>query len=144
MSDLGQEQQRGWGYLYVDPAFRFHPEKGLIIKNDAVEIGYKVAIPKPKGKRINFKISQTLMQGKLMFRVVINGVKKVRTEIKDPYFHQNVEVYAALTYFRQPPVIDGWMSRLRIKFKANEQFIKKTSYTYKGARIPAVLALNRG
>ena len=61
MSDLGQEQQRGWGYLYVNPAFRFHPEKGLIIKNDAVEIGYKVAIPKPKGKRINFKISQTLM-----------------------------------------------------------------------------------
>ena len=144
MSDM-----RSGRYLYKNPAVNFHPEKGLVIRNDAVKYRrYKVAIPKvarkPKRKWTNIKMSQQLMKGKLMFRVVIDGVEEALTEIKDPNFLQNVEAFAAYTYRRQPPVIDGWMRGLRIKFKEKEQFVKKTGLYSPWHRIPAVLASNSG
>ena len=114
-------------YAFKTPVVHFHPEKGLTIRNDAVKSRYKVEVPevakKPKGKWISVKMSQLLMKGKLMFRVLIDGVEEALTEIKDPQFYYNVQVFATYTFKQEPPVLDGWMRGLRIKFKENERFV---------------------
>ena len=60
-----------------------------------------------------------------MFRVLIDGVEEALTEIKDPQFYNNVQVFATYTFKQEPPVLDGWMRGLRIKFKENERFVPK-------------------
>ena len=120
-------------YVFKTPVVDFHPEKGLRIRNDAVKARYNVQVPevakKPKGKWINVKMSQILMKRKLMFRVVIDGVEKALMEVKDPSFYKNAKVYTTYTFKGQPPVLDGWMRGLQIKFKENEQFVPNENAT---------------
>ena len=86
------------------PSIVFHPLSGLRIYNDGYDKGFVKSFPKVLGnkdpaertrKRIDIKISQESVDGKLMFSVVIDGVNQFSWETKRPKQFENVNVFAA-------------------------------------------------
>ena len=105
------------------PAVFFHPLSGLRIYNDGHGKGFVRNFPRVLGNRdpakqrrkwINIRMSQEIVDGKMMFSVLIDGVNQFSLETRNPRQFENVNVFAAKP---RAPVFDGWIKSLEIRFK---------------------------
>ena len=119
------------------PAVLFHPRSGLRINNDGHEKGFIRNFPRVLGnedptkqnrKWIDIKMSQEIVNGRMMFSVIIDGVNQFSLETRTPKQFENVKIFAAK---RRAPVFDGWMKMLNIRFKdSNMRVLPGEYYLY--------------
>ena len=126
MTDGSALQKRGKvkSGFRAGPAVYFHLEKGLNVQNSFNQPRrhsktFHEVSKKSAGEWTDVKIEQKLLKGKLMYRVIIDGLVRLSKENRKPENRTNVEVWAAnppsSPGSRDPPVIDGWMKDLVIK-----------------------------
>ena len=66
------------------------------------------------GEWIKIRVSQELLDNKLKYRVIIDGVEKINEENKNAAVFQNVKVFAANPWQKAQP---GFVKNLSIKIK---------------------------
>ena len=105
-----------WDYGIRTPAVFYHPGYCLqvtsVVNNN---VNFYNLFPAPTvGEWTKIRVSQELLDYKLKFRVLIDGVEKVNVENENAVVFQNVKVFASNPWNKAQP---GFVKDLSIKMR---------------------------